>query len=99
MVNWCLDARWREGNRVLALSLASRWEPYGWIGPEGRYDERNDVEGLESTPHSKFHEPPKIESIRRITEPIRFHPVFKNNVQNARRIDSPSSESILRDGT
>ncbi|MED6210557.1 hypothetical protein PIB30_065192 [Stylosanthes scabra] len=51
-------------------------------------------QGLESTPCSKFHEPPKIESIRRITEPIRFHPVFKFNVQNALRIDSSSSESI-----
>ncbi|MED6174599.1 hypothetical protein PIB30_070541 [Stylosanthes scabra] len=28
-VNWCLDARWREGNRVSALSLASR-RGKGW---------------------------------------------------------------------
>ncbi|MED6164713.1 hypothetical protein PIB30_092807 [Stylosanthes scabra] len=52
--------------------------------------------GLESTPHSKFHEPPKIESIRRITELIRFHPVSKFNVQNALIIDSSSSKSILK---
>ncbi|MED6180339.1 hypothetical protein PIB30_009407 [Stylosanthes scabra] len=52
-------------------------------------------QSLESTPHSKFHEPPKIESIRWVIEPIRFHPVFKFNVQNAFRIDFSSSESIL----
>ncbi|MED6196191.1 hypothetical protein PIB30_045083 [Stylosanthes scabra] len=38
----------------------------------------------------------RIESIRWITEPIRFHPVFKFNVHNALRIDSSSSESILK---
>ncbi|MED6207149.1 hypothetical protein PIB30_033160 [Stylosanthes scabra] len=32
----CLDTRWREGNRVLALSLASR--------PVGRDDEMNGIE-------------------------------------------------------
>ncbi|MED6149195.1 hypothetical protein PIB30_060149 [Stylosanthes scabra] len=71
------------------LRVYMRWEPYGWIGPEGRDDERNEiVMGLESTPHSKFYEPPIIESIRWVTELIRFHPVFKFNVQNALRIDS-----------
>ncbi|MED6206610.1 hypothetical protein PIB30_028472 [Stylosanthes scabra] len=54
------------------------------------------VQGFESTPHSKFHELPRIESIRLVIEPIRFHPVFKFNVQNALRIDSSSSESILK---
>ncbi|MED6108973.1 hypothetical protein PIB30_029198 [Stylosanthes scabra] len=29
------------------LRVYMRWEPYGWIGPEGRYDERNDVEMIE----------------------------------------------------
>ncbi|MED6186770.1 hypothetical protein PIB30_069906 [Stylosanthes scabra] len=145
---WMFDGVTKD--RVYALSLASRlrvymrWKPYGWIGPEGRGDERNDDEmvewypsrftepswngfenfvtiesirlwgnrfvfaqrpklpnsnqfvGIESTPHSKFHEPPSIESIRWVTEPIRFHPVFKFNVQNALRIDSSSSESILK---
>ncbi|MED6208959.1 hypothetical protein PIB30_049906 [Stylosanthes scabra] len=58
----CLNTRWREGNRVLALSLASRphaylcssnlraymrWEPYEWIGPEWRWDENNDDEMIE----------------------------------------------------
>ncbi|MED6128352.1 hypothetical protein PIB30_096892 [Stylosanthes scabra] len=52
-------------------------------------------QGFESTPRSKFHELPRIESIRLVTEPIRFHPTFKFNVQNALRIDSSSSESIL----
>ncbi|MED6136965.1 hypothetical protein PIB30_060644 [Stylosanthes scabra] len=51
--------------------------------------------GFESTPRSKFHELPRIESIRLVTEPIRFHPAFKFNIQNALRIDSSSSESIL----
>ncbi|MED6172656.1 hypothetical protein PIB30_052060 [Stylosanthes scabra] len=97
---WMLDGA--MDNCVYALSLASRvymrWEPYEWIGPEGRDDERNDVEmigeGFELTPHSKLHERPRIESIRLVTKPIRFHPVFKFNVQNALRIDSSSSESI-----
>ncbi|MED6171540.1 hypothetical protein PIB30_041603 [Stylosanthes scabra] len=53
-------------------------------------------QGFESTPRSKLHELPRIESIRLVTEPIRFHPVFKFNVQNALRIDSSSSESILK---
>ncbi|MED6147193.1 hypothetical protein PIB30_041847 [Stylosanthes scabra] len=46
---WMLDGAIKD--RVYALSLASRvymrWEPYGWIGPEGRDDERNDVEMVE----------------------------------------------------
>ncbi|MED6186022.1 hypothetical protein PIB30_062729 [Stylosanthes scabra] len=46
---WMFDGATKD--RVYALSLASkvymRWEPYGWIGPEGRYDERNDVEMIE----------------------------------------------------
>ncbi|MED6222032.1 hypothetical protein PIB30_060589 [Stylosanthes scabra] len=83
---WMLDGATKD--RVYALSLASRCML-----------EIDENKGLESTPPSKFHEPPKIESIRRITEPIRFHPVFKFNVQNALRIDSSSSETILRDGT
>ncbi|MED6175724.1 hypothetical protein PIB30_081060 [Stylosanthes scabra] len=111
---WMLDGATKD--RVHTLSLASRYgrdgNRNGWIEPEGRDDERNEIVmvdenegillmltiemGLESTPHSKFLEPPKIESIRRITEPIRFHPVFKFNVQNALRIDSSSYESILK---
>ncbi|MED6180347.1 hypothetical protein PIB30_009415 [Stylosanthes scabra] len=51
---WMLDGAIKD--RVCALSLASRygnlrvymrWEPYGWIGPEGRYDENNDDEMIE----------------------------------------------------
>ncbi|MED6162710.1 hypothetical protein PIB30_073148 [Stylosanthes scabra] len=116
----CLDARWRDGNRVYALSLASRWYPSRFTEPfwngfehfvtiesirlwgesiricsEAKTPQLKSIR-LESTPHSKFHEPPKIESIRRITEPIRLHPTFKFNVQNALRIDSSSSESILK---
>ncbi|MED6128578.1 hypothetical protein PIB30_099287 [Stylosanthes scabra] len=51
MVNgaWMLDGATKD--RVYALSLASRvymrWEPYEWIGPEGRDDERDDVEMVE----------------------------------------------------
>ncbi|MED6132590.1 hypothetical protein PIB30_020417 [Stylosanthes scabra] len=37
----------------------------------------------------------RIESIRLVHEPIRFHSDFKFNVQNALKIDSSSSESIL----
>ncbi|MED6181011.1 hypothetical protein PIB30_015483 [Stylosanthes scabra] len=50
--------------------------------------------GSESTPSSRFHKLPRIESIQLIPEPIRFYPDFKINVQNALRIHSPSSESI-----
>ncbi|MED6188550.1 hypothetical protein PIB30_087030 [Stylosanthes scabra] len=93
---WMLDGATKD--RVYGLSLASRvymrWEPYEWIGPEGRDDERNDV--FESTPPSRFHKLLRIESIRLVTEPIRFHSDFKFNVQNALKIDSPSSESILK---
>ncbi|MED6132349.1 hypothetical protein PIB30_018187 [Stylosanthes scabra] len=50
MVNgaWVLDGATKD--RVLVptcisrLRVYMRWEPYGWIWPEGRYDERNDVE-------------------------------------------------------
>ncbi|MED6207872.1 hypothetical protein PIB30_039600 [Stylosanthes scabra] len=89
--------RWKwmiEHEKGDGLCLDARWRDQG-----SRVCIVLGVQGLESTPHSKFHEPPKIESIRRITEPIRFHPVFKFNVQNALKIDSSSSESILRDGT
>ncbi|MED6126044.1 hypothetical protein PIB30_074598 [Stylosanthes scabra] len=54
------------------------------------------VQGFESTPPSKFHERPRIESIRLVTESIRSCPVFKFNVQSALGIDSSSSESILK---
>ncbi|MED6198664.1 hypothetical protein PIB30_068646 [Stylosanthes scabra] len=87
-------------NCAYALSLASRvymrWELYGWIGPEGLDDERNDIEGSESTPSSRFNKLPRIELIHLVTEPIRFHSYFKFNVQNALRIDYSSSESILK---
>ncbi|MED6126475.1 hypothetical protein PIB30_078892 [Stylosanthes scabra] len=47
-VNWCLDTRWREGNRVLALSLASRlymrWQLRDGMRPEGRDDVMNGIE-------------------------------------------------------
>ncbi|MED6173135.1 hypothetical protein PIB30_056441 [Stylosanthes scabra] len=42
----------------------------------------------ESTPSSRFHKLPKIESIRLVPEPIRFHTDFHFDVQNALRIDS-----------
>ncbi|MED6209294.1 hypothetical protein PIB30_053253 [Stylosanthes scabra] len=53
MVNgaWVLDGATKD--RVYALSLVSRlrvymrWESYGWIGPEGRDEERNDVDMVE----------------------------------------------------
>ncbi|MED6111657.1 hypothetical protein PIB30_054307 [Stylosanthes scabra] len=54
------------------------------------------VQGFESTPHPKFPKLPRIESTLLVIESIRFHPVFKFNVQNALRIDSSSSESILK---
>ncbi|MED6125236.1 hypothetical protein PIB30_066729 [Stylosanthes scabra] len=38
---WMLDGATKDC--VYALSLASRWEPYEWIGPEGRDDERNGI--------------------------------------------------------
>ncbi|MED6160524.1 hypothetical protein PIB30_052185 [Stylosanthes scabra] len=53
------------------------------------------VQGSESTPSSRFHKLPRIESSRLTPEPIRFHTGFQFNVQNALRIDSYSSESIL----
>ncbi|MED6165406.1 hypothetical protein PIB30_099248, partial [Stylosanthes scabra] len=49
---------------------------------------------FESTPLPRFHKLPKIESIRLVPEPIRFHTDFHFNVSNALRIDSSSSESI-----
>ncbi|MED6161622.1 hypothetical protein PIB30_062544 [Stylosanthes scabra] len=52
------------------------------------------VQGSESTPSSKFHKLPRIESSRLVHEPIHFHSDSKFNVQNALRIDSSSSESI-----
>ncbi|MED6145298.1 hypothetical protein PIB30_023880 [Stylosanthes scabra] len=48
---WMFDGATKD--RVYTLSLASRlrvymrWKPYGWIGPEGRDGERNDVEMVE----------------------------------------------------
>ncbi|MED6183058.1 hypothetical protein PIB30_034483 [Stylosanthes scabra] len=90
---WMLDGATKD--RVYTLSLASR----GQNSPSqiDSWSFRIDFNlGLESTPHSKFHEPPKIESIRWITEPIRFHPVFKINVHTALRIDSSTSELILK---
>ncbi|MED6121317.1 hypothetical protein PIB30_029060 [Stylosanthes scabra] len=54
------------------------------------------VQGFESTPSSGFQKLPRTESIHLVAEPIRFHSDFKFNVQNALRIDSPSSESILK---
>ncbi|MED6137688.1 hypothetical protein PIB30_067290, partial [Stylosanthes scabra] len=106
---WMLDGTTKD--RVYALSLASRpilfqelrvymrWEPYGWIGPEGRYDERNDVEMIEAS--SRLHIQNfmnRLRSSRFDGSPNRF--VFtlfsKFNVQNALRIDSSSSESILK---
>ncbi|MED6120310.1 hypothetical protein PIB30_019633 [Stylosanthes scabra] len=57
----------------------------------GEMMERNEIEkGSESTPSSKFHKLPRTESIRLVSEPIRFYPDFKINVQNALRIDSQS---------
>ncbi|MED6187306.1 hypothetical protein PIB30_075171, partial [Stylosanthes scabra] len=94
---WMLDGATKD--RAYALSLASRC---GWMllayMPTCMIenDENMNMHGLESTPHSKFHELPKIESIRWITEPIRFHPVFKLIAQNALIINSSSSESILK---
>ncbi|MED6180948.1 hypothetical protein PIB30_014730 [Stylosanthes scabra] len=75
-----------NGKLVLGYSMARR---------KSRVSIELSVQGFESTPHSKFHELPRIESIRLVTEPIRFHPIFKFNIQNALRIDSSSSESIL----
>ncbi|MED6170383.1 hypothetical protein PIB30_030356 [Stylosanthes scabra] len=92
-VDWCLDARWREGNRVLALSLASRRHPSRFTEPFWNVFKNF---GFESTPPSKFHKRPRIESIRLVTESIRLYLVFKFNILNALRIDSSSSESILK---
>ncbi|MED6209400.1 hypothetical protein PIB30_054299 [Stylosanthes scabra] len=57
-VNWCLDTRWREGNRMLALSLASRlymrWKLRDEMKPVGRDDKMNGIgtdvfeEGIEN---------------------------------------------------
>ncbi|MED6175312.1 hypothetical protein PIB30_077162 [Stylosanthes scabra] len=76
-----------NGRLVLGYSMARR---------KSRVSIELGIQGFESTLHSKFHELPRIKSIRWVTEPIRFHPVFKFNVQNALRIDSSSSESILK---
>ncbi|MED6187736.1 hypothetical protein PIB30_079284, partial [Stylosanthes scabra] len=101
---WCLDARWRDrGSRVcieLGVQIESirLWSESIRICTEAKTPQLKPIRGcgFESTSHSKFHELPRIESIRWVTEPIRFHPVFKFNVQNALRIDSSSSESILK---
>ncbi|MED6157905.1 hypothetical protein PIB30_027835 [Stylosanthes scabra] len=52
------------------------------------------VQGSESTPSSRFHKLPRIESSQLVPEPIRFHIDFQFNVQNALKVDSFSSESI-----
>ncbi|MED6162590.1 hypothetical protein PIB30_071916 [Stylosanthes scabra] len=76
-----------SGKLVLGCSMARR---------KSRVSIKLGIQGFESTLHSKFHDLPRIESIRLVTEPIRFLPVFKFNLQNALRIDSSSSESILK---
>ncbi|MED6175028.1 hypothetical protein PIB30_074636 [Stylosanthes scabra] len=99
---WMLDGATKD--RMYALSLASsRLKDVSnrFVFRQRLKDFKNLPlesirQGLESTPHSKFLEPPKIESIRRITEPIRFHPVFKFNVQNALRIDSKEKEHVFQ---
>ncbi|MED6192488.1 hypothetical protein PIB30_010423 [Stylosanthes scabra] len=60
-------------DRVYALSLASRLQ--GIDSGVSRVDSLSILER-------------RIESIRLVTEPIRFHSNFKFNVQNALRIDS-----------
>ncbi|MED6212521.1 hypothetical protein PIB30_084211 [Stylosanthes scabra] len=93
----CLDARWRDGNRVYALSLAFRviheMKITGMMRPLGREVERNGIDP-KSTPSSKPYELFRIESSRLVPEPIRFHPDFTFNVRKALRVDSSSSESI-----
>ncbi|MED6158129.1 hypothetical protein PIB30_029926 [Stylosanthes scabra] len=88
---WMLDGA--MDNCVYALSLASRGQSSpsqtdSWLI---RIDSILD---FESTPSSRFHKLPRIESIQLVPEPIRFYPDFKINIQNALIIDSPSSESI-----
>ncbi|MED6134357.1 hypothetical protein PIB30_036309 [Stylosanthes scabra] len=88
MINgaWMLDDA--MDNCVYTLSLASR---YGFsfkltlfkLGPE-------------STLSSKSYELSRIESSRLVPELIRFHTDFKLNVRKAFRVDSFSSESILK---
>ncbi|MED6209618.1 hypothetical protein PIB30_056509 [Stylosanthes scabra] len=90
-----------NGKLVLGYSMARRKSRVSIeLGVQNRLQSRglqsSRFKGFESTPHSKFHELPRIESIRLVAEPIRFHPIFKFNVQNALRIDSSSSESILK---
>ncbi|MED6213464.1 hypothetical protein PIB30_093649, partial [Stylosanthes scabra] len=76
-----------NGRMILGCSMARR---------KSRVSIELGVQDFESTPPSKFHKLPRIESIQLVTEPILFHPDFKFNVQNALRIDSSSSESILK---
>ncbi|MED6200453.1 hypothetical protein PIB30_085267 [Stylosanthes scabra] len=93
---WTLDGA--MDNCVYALTLASR---YGWLLIDYvtmcmlEIDENMSMHGFESTPSSRFHKLPRIELIRLVTEPIRFHSDFKFNVQNALKIDFSSSKSIL----
>ncbi|MED6212874.1 hypothetical protein PIB30_087604 [Stylosanthes scabra] len=54
-----------NGRMVLGCSMARR---------KSRVSIELGIQGFESTPRSKFHELPRIESIRLVTEPIRFHP-------------------------
>ncbi|MED6182575.1 hypothetical protein PIB30_029708 [Stylosanthes scabra] len=86
---WMLDGA--MGNCVYALSLASRDFRRGKC-----FKEVILKRGFESTPSSRFHELPRMESSRLVHEPIRFYSDFKFNVQNTLRVDSSSSESILK---
>ncbi|MED6134730.1 hypothetical protein PIB30_039732 [Stylosanthes scabra] len=80
-----------DGSRdVERLCLDARW-----CDQESRVHIEFGVQGSESTLCSRFHKLPRIKSSRLVPEPIRFHSDFKFNVQNALRIDSSSSESIL----
>ncbi|MED6113949.1 hypothetical protein PIB30_075564, partial [Stylosanthes scabra] len=65
-----------------------------WCNQESRVHIELGVQGSESTPSSRFHKLPGIESSRLVHEPIRFYSDFKFNVQNTLRVDSSSSESI-----
>ncbi|MED6109832.1 hypothetical protein PIB30_037140, partial [Stylosanthes scabra] len=72
------------------LCLNARWRDRG-----SRVYIELGIQGSKSTPSSKSHELPRIESSRLVHEPICFYPDFKFNVQNALRVDSSSSKSIL----